>query len=106
MLRRIGLPTDLRSSGYAYQIEMKYRIWRAGGQLAETNILFVERSPGPRRSRRGAITEGLPPPLVVPVFLLGQPQDAAAGPDPEGAGNRGPVGGTSGRGRVSAVRAR
>lgn len=72
MLRRIDLPS-VRASGYAYQIEMKYRIWRAGGRLAETNILFLERLAGTSKISSGRITEGLRHPWWC-RFVLGRPQ--------------------------------
>ena len=71
MLRRIDLPS-VRASGYAYQIEMKYRIWRAGGRLAETNILFLERLAGTSKISSGHITEGLRHPWWC-RFVLGRP---------------------------------
>ncbi len=58
ILRRIDTPS-LRASGYAYQIEMKHRIWRAGGRLAETNILFIERLVGISKMSSARIREGL-----------------------------------------------
>jgi dolichol-phosphate mannosyltransferase len=74
MLRRIGLE-NLRSSGYAYQIEMKYRIWRASGQLAETNILFVERRKGTSKISSGRILEGMTRPFWCRIFLPGKPKE-------------------------------
>lgn len=57
-LRSIDMP-GLRASGYAYQIEMKYRIWRSGARIAETNILFLERLAGTSKISSARITEGL-----------------------------------------------
>ena len=73
-LKRIGLE-NLRSSGYAYQIEMKYRIWRASGQLAETNILFVERRKGTSKISSGRVLEGVTRPFWCRIFLPGKPSD-------------------------------
>lgn len=74
MLRRIGL-SELSSSGYAYQIEMKYRIWRASGQLAETNILFVERRKGTSKISSGRVLEGIARPFWCRIFLPGRPRE-------------------------------
>jgi dolichol-phosphate mannosyltransferase len=74
MLRHIGLDA-LRSSGYAYQIEMKYRIWRASGQLAETNILFVERRKGTSKISSGRVLEGVARPFWCRIFLPGKPKE-------------------------------
>ena len=70
-LRAIDMPA-LRASGYAYQIEMKYRIWRAGRRLGETSILFVERLAGTSKISSGRITEGLTHPWWC-RFVLGPP---------------------------------
>lgn len=72
MLRRIGVH-EVRASGYAYQIEMKYRIWREGGRFAETNILFLERLAGTSKISPGRITEGLRHPWWC-RFVLGGPK--------------------------------
>lgn len=74
MLEKIGY-RDIRSSGYAYQIEMKYRIWRASGQLAETNILFVERRKGTSKISSGRVLEGVARPFWCRLFLPGGPAD-------------------------------
>lgn len=42
VLERVGLDR-VRSNGYAFQIELKYRAWRAGFRLREVPILFTER---------------------------------------------------------------
>jgi dolichol-phosphate mannosyltransferase len=77
MLQRIGY-LGIRSSGYAYQIEMKYRIWRASGQLAETNILFVERRKGTSKISSGRILEGVARPFWCRLFLPGKPAETKA----------------------------
>ena len=78
MLRRIGVP-EVRASGYAYQIEMKYRIWREGGRFAETNILFLERLAGTSKISSGRITEGLRHPWWC-RFVLGRPKTPPPAP--------------------------
>jgi dolichol-phosphate mannosyltransferase len=74
MLQKIGL-AELSSSGYAYQIEMKYRIWRASGQFAETNILFVERRKGTSKISSGRVLEGVARPFWCRIFLPGKPRE-------------------------------
>jgi dolichol-phosphate mannosyltransferase len=70
-LRAIDMPA-LRASGYAYQIEMKYRLWRAGHRLGETSILFVERLAGTSKISSARITEGLNHPWWC-RFVIGPP---------------------------------
>jgi dolichol-phosphate mannosyltransferase len=72
MLRRIDVPS-VRASGYAYQIEMKYRIWRESGRFAETNILFLERLAGTSKISSGRVMEGLRHPWWC-RFVLGRPK--------------------------------
>src|SRR6266540_1973321 len=78
ILRTIDMPY-LRASGYAYQIEMKYRIWRMGAQLAETNILFIERRAGTSKISTARITEGLWHPWWC-RFVLGRPASPTPAP--------------------------
>ncbi len=37
---------DVRSNGYAFQIEMSFRAWRRGFRIAEMPIVFVDRTEG------------------------------------------------------------
>jgi dolichol-phosphate mannosyltransferase len=37
---------DVRSNGYAFQIEMSFRAWRRGFRLSEMPIVFVDRTEG------------------------------------------------------------
>jgi dolichol-phosphate mannosyltransferase len=37
---------DVRSNGYAFQIEMSFRAWRRGFRLTEMPIVFVDRTEG------------------------------------------------------------
>jgi len=78
ILRAIDLPA-IRASGYAYQIEMKYRIWRSGGRFAETNILFMERLAGTSKMSSSRITEGLWHPWWCRLFL-GRPKTPPPAP--------------------------
>lgn len=50
-LGRIG------SDGYSFQIEMKYRAWRAGFRLAEVPIVFTERTEGQSKMNRAIMRE-------------------------------------------------
>lgn len=70
-LRAIDMPA-VRASGYAYQIEMKYRLWRAGRRLGETSILFVERLAGISKISSSRVSEGLTHPWWC-RFSLGPP---------------------------------
>ena len=36
----------VRSNGYAFQIEMSYRLWRKGGRIHELPIIFADRTVG------------------------------------------------------------
>ena len=45
VLQAIDL-NDVRSNGYAFQIEMSFRAWRKGFTIAEVPIVFVDRSEG------------------------------------------------------------
>ncbi|MCC6847846.1 MAG: polyprenol monophosphomannose synthase [Deltaproteobacteria bacterium] len=36
----------VRSNGYAFQIEMSYRLWRKGGRIKELPIIFADRTVG------------------------------------------------------------
>jgi dolichol-phosphate mannosyltransferase len=77
-LRAIDLPA-LRASGYAFQIEMKYRVWRAGLRLGETSILFVERLAGFSKISSARISEGLLHPWWCRM-ALGRPEAPPPGP--------------------------
>jgi dolichol-phosphate mannosyltransferase len=44
-LERIALER-VRSNGYAFQIEMTYRLWRKGGHIKELPIIFADRTIG------------------------------------------------------------
>jgi dolichol-phosphate mannosyltransferase len=50
-LERIG------SDGYSFQIETKYRAWRAGFRLAEVPIVFTERTEGQSKMNRAIMRE-------------------------------------------------
>jgi dolichol-phosphate mannosyltransferase len=41
-LEKIGLE-NIGSQGYSFQVEMKYRAWKAGLRIEEIPIVFVDR---------------------------------------------------------------
>jgi apolipoprotein N-acyltransferase len=49
----------VRSEGYAFQIEMAYRAWRAGFRIAELPIRFRDRSGGQSKLSRAVVVEAL-----------------------------------------------
>jgi dolichol-phosphate mannosyltransferase len=58
VLRQVDVGT-VRAGGYGFQIEMAYRIARAGGKIVEIPIVFVERSMGTSKISAGIIAEAL-----------------------------------------------
>lgn len=50
---------DVRSNGYAFQIELSYRAWRRGYRLAEIPIVFVDRTEGESKMSRRIIREAV-----------------------------------------------
>jgi len=58
LLARIPL-SEVRSNGYAFQIEMTYRAWRLGARLCETPILFVDRTVGDSKMNKRIALEAL-----------------------------------------------
>jgi dolichol-phosphate mannosyltransferase len=58
LLARIPL-AEVRSNGYAFQIEMTYRAWRLGARLCETPILFVDRTVGDSKMNKRIALEAL-----------------------------------------------
>jgi dolichol-phosphate mannosyltransferase len=60
--RRVLEEIDLsrvRSDGYAFQIEMTYRAWKAGFRIVEVPIIFVDRRSGVSKMSRGVIWEAV-----------------------------------------------
>jgi dolichol-phosphate mannosyltransferase len=58
VLERVGLDR-VQSNGYAFQIELKYRAWRAGFTLWETPILFTERDTGESKMSKSIVREAI-----------------------------------------------
>ena len=50
---------DVRSDGYAFQIEMNFRCWRKGYRMREIPIIFVDRRSGTSKLSRGVIGEAV-----------------------------------------------
>jgi dolichol-phosphate mannosyltransferase len=57
-LERIDLD-EIKSNGYGFQIEMKYRALRAGLSIAELPIVFVDRRVGQSKMSRAIFVEAL-----------------------------------------------
>ncbi|MBW3619772.1 MAG: polyprenol monophosphomannose synthase [Actinobacteria bacterium] len=58
VLDGIGL-ADLRSDGYAFQLETALRTWRAGFVIEEVPITFVERRAGASKISRAIVVEAV-----------------------------------------------
>lgn len=55
-----ALPLDeIHFIGYAFQIEMKYRAWRAGFKLVEVPITFVDRKEGVSKMSKNIVREAI-----------------------------------------------
>ncbi len=52
-------PTTIRSEGYSFQIELKYRAARAGFSLVETPIVFEDRRTGQSKMSNAIIVEAM-----------------------------------------------
>jgi dolichol-phosphate mannosyltransferase len=50
---------DIRSNGYAFQIEMNFRAWRRGFRIVEIPIVFVDRTEGVSKMSKGIVREGI-----------------------------------------------
>lgn len=55
-LRKINLQA-IHSNGYAFQIELHYKLWRAGARLKEIPIIFVDRRSGVSKMSKNIIFE-------------------------------------------------
>ena len=64
---------DVRSNGYAFQVEMSFRAFRKGFKVKEIPIVFSDRTHGVSKMSKGVITEAFMMPLLLRVrALLGQ----------------------------------
>lgn len=50
---------DVRSNGYAFQIEMSFRTWRKGFRIVEIPIVFVDRTEGESKMSRKIVWEAV-----------------------------------------------
>lgn len=58
--RRVLEDLDLsrvKSNGYSFQVEMKYRAWRRGFRLVEVPIVFTERTEGQSKMSKAIVRE-------------------------------------------------
>ncbi len=51
--------SQVRSNGYAFQIEMSVRAWRKGFKLAEIPIVFVDRAEGQSKMSKAIVREAV-----------------------------------------------
>ena len=57
-LRRLALP-DVSSQGYCFQVELAWRLERAGSTIVEHPITFIERTSGRSKMHLGIVMEAL-----------------------------------------------
>jgi dolichol-phosphate mannosyltransferase len=50
---------DVRSNGYAFQIEMRFRAWKNGFRIVEIPIVFVDRTEGVSKMSRRIVREAV-----------------------------------------------
>jgi dolichol-phosphate mannosyltransferase len=58
VLEAVGLDR-IRSNGYAFQIELKFRAWRRGFDILEIPILFTERDSGESKMSKRIVREAI-----------------------------------------------
>jgi len=58
VLEAVGLDR-IRSNGYAFQIELKFRAWRKGFSILEVPILFTERDTGESKMSKRIVREAI-----------------------------------------------
>ena len=51
--------SDVRSNGYAFQIEMSFRAWKRGFRIVEIPIVFVDRTEGQSKMSRAIVREAV-----------------------------------------------
>lgn len=51
--------SDVRSNGYAFQIEMSFRAWRKGFRIVEIPIVFVDRTEGQSKMSKRIVREAI-----------------------------------------------
>jgi dolichol-phosphate mannosyltransferase len=50
---------DVKSNGYAFQIEMRFRAWKKGFRLVEIPIVFVDRTQGSSKMSKTIVREAV-----------------------------------------------
>ena len=50
---------DVRSNGYAFQIEMSFRAWKKGFKIAEISIVFTDRTEGESKMSKRIVREAI-----------------------------------------------
>jgi dolichol-phosphate mannosyltransferase len=58
VLQSINLE-DVRSNGYAFQIEMSFRAWKKRYRIVEIPIVFVDRTEGTSKMSKGIVREAI-----------------------------------------------
>jgi dolichol-phosphate mannosyltransferase len=65
--------SEIKSIGYAFQIEMKFAAWKLGFKIAEVPIVFKDRALGASKMTKGIIKEGIKGVLTLQKqFLMGR----------------------------------
>ena len=62
--------SGIRASGYAFLVEMLYRVWRSGRSVSEVPIVFVERRSGASKISAGVLLESVLTPLRLSASSL------------------------------------
>jgi dolichol-phosphate mannosyltransferase len=57
--------SPMQMTGYAFLMEMKYRLWRWGVRIREVPIVFRNRTAGKSKISNGIIREGIVAPWVL-----------------------------------------
>jgi dolichol-phosphate mannosyltransferase len=50
---------EVKSNGYAFQIEMSFRAWKRGFQIVEIPIVFVDRTEGQSKMSKHIVREAV-----------------------------------------------
>jgi dolichol-phosphate mannosyltransferase len=58
VLKAIDL-SKVKSSGYSFQIEMNFRVWKKGFKITEVPIIFIERSEGHSKMSKSIVYEAV-----------------------------------------------
>jgi dolichol-phosphate mannosyltransferase len=58
VLERVDL-SRVESNGYSFQIELKFRAWKAGFTLTEVPIIFTERAEGESKMSKAIVREAI-----------------------------------------------